>query len=990
MEKEQPFKLFVPPRLSGGQVSAVKPQTSTRAAGPRQDFNKSPDDDFSLPFVMSAPNRGEIIDSDAISQQVKLCSEVDEENIETMNELYSKLYKEAEKIKQWKLTVESELKQKERKLQENRKIIEAQRKAIQELQASIFENEKLSLKLEDEICENKDLLKENSASRHLCNLLKETCTHFTEKSTKYEHEREETRQLYVELNNNVERMIMAFEELRVQAENARLEMCFKLKEEAEKVDKFEKECKLEVSMKEKQISVLTIQSDEKDDIIKDIKTQLQESKNKIADLAEEKRYEGEMLKESQINQEHLRAELKEAKALLREKEVTQKSLETELQTAVKALIQVTGEKEVQVEECEKTKALHASMVEEFETSISNLKSLLQKEQNRLEKYEDESKLLTLELRNKSAELEEITKVKCDKEMQLEELSETLVKIHFISLMAFTFHMKSLLLFNCLKCHRISPKEIHDLKVQLTSTAEREQNYLKQLTTLNTDLEQEALKNEQLTVHINKLLLEKEQIAQEKSGMATELKKLKESNEASYKLPADSRKREESTKQLVENLEESNGQLRQVKTDIKSLKENMAKKGEEIKSKLDEREENAKSIESEISRKEKQVKILENKLNNIKKQVENKTKYIEEMQQENKVLKKKLTAESKKTSIYEGKVNKLKLEMANMNKQHKETVDIYQKDIETKKVNENKLLEEVEKMRLLADEATVTQRETDIRCQHKITEMVALMEKHKHEYDKMVEEKDTELRLYKIKEQEQLSSKRSLESELSCLKSELSSLKDQLKAEIEEKEKLAKEAPQNVVSEKEKKHKKIQTHFPETPKPHLDLDCESINVKKKNSPNNIPIKVSVMEKKKMPSSVSAKSPLGSLSLKTYVIKTPPIDKLQSESTNLHSEQCMRKKQKVLLQLDAQSDTSERSDLLSIVSEEEMFKKFYKDYPEASQLYAMTPKKKPTTPNIKTPGSVLKLTTMRKMREAGWTAVSKMDRKRKIKEAEKFFT
>lgn len=57
-----------------------------------------------------------------------------------MNELYSKLYKEAEKIKRWKLTVESDLNQKERKLQENRKIIEAQRKAIQELQASIVQN----------------------------------------------------------------------------------------------------------------------------------------------------------------------------------------------------------------------------------------------------------------------------------------------------------------------------------------------------------------------------------------------------------------------------------------------------------------------------------------------------------------------------------------------------------------------------------------------------------------------------------------------------------------------------------------------------------------------------------------------------------------------------------------------------------------------------------------------------------------------------------
>ncbi|XP_074911282.1 synaptonemal complex protein 1 [Buteo buteo] len=982
MEKEKPFKLFVPPRLSGGQVSAVKPQTSTRTTGLCQGFNKCPDDDLNLPFVMmSTPNRGEITESDAISQPVKLCSEVDGENIETMNELYSKLYKEAEKIKRWKLTVESELKQKERKLQENRKIIEAQRKAIQELQ---FENEKLSLKLEDEICENKDLLKENSASRHLCNLLKETCTHFTEKSTKYEHEREETRQLYLELNNNVERMIMAFEELRVQAENARLEMCFKLKEEAEKVDKAEKEWKLEVSMKEKQISVLTVQSDEKDDIIRDIKTQLQESRNKIADLVEAKRYEGEMLKESQINQEHLRAELEEAKVSLQKTEVTQKSLETELQTAVKALIQVTEEKEAQVEECEKMKALHASLIEEFETSISNLKSLLQREQNRLEKYEDESKLLTLELRNKSAELEEMTKLKCDKEMQLEELSETLGKVEGLlvekkdleatveNLQEREKEIKNVL--------QIREKEIHDLKVQLTSTAEKEQNYLKQLMTLNTDLEREALKNEQLTVYINKLLLEKEQIAQEKSGMATELKKLQESHEGS-------RKKEENAKQLVENLEEANGQLR---NELESLKEKMVKNSEEIKSKLDEREENAKSIENEISRKEKQLKILENKLNNIKRQVENKTKCIEELQQENKLLKKKITAESKKTSIYEGKVNKLQLDMETMNKQHTETVDSYQKDIETKKVNENKLREELEKMRLLADEATITQRETDIRCQHKITEMVALMEKHKCEYDKMVEEKDTELKLYKIKEQEQLSSKRSLESELSCLKSELSSLKEQLKAEIEEKENLAKEPPQNMAPENEKKHKKIQTHFSETPKPHLDLDCESINVKNKKSPNDIPIKVNMMEKKKISPLVSAKSALGSPSLKTYIIKTPPVHKLQSESTNLHSEQYMRKKQKVLLQLDAQSDSSEHSDLLSIVSEEEMFKKLYKDYPQASQLYAMTPKKKPASSNLKTPGSVLKLTTMRKMREAGWTAVSKMDRKRKIKEVEKLFT
>lgn len=160
----------------------------------------------------------------------------DFENSEPMSRLYSKLYKEAEKIKKWKVSIESELKQKENKLQENRKIIEAQRKAIQELQ---FENEKVSLKLEEEIQENKDLIKENNATIHWCNLLKETCARSAEKTNKYEYEREETRQVYVDLNSNIEKMILAFEELRVQAENARLEMHFKLKEDHEKIQHLE-------------------------------------------------------------------------------------------------------------------------------------------------------------------------------------------------------------------------------------------------------------------------------------------------------------------------------------------------------------------------------------------------------------------------------------------------------------------------------------------------------------------------------------------------------------------------------------------------------------------------------------------------------------------------------------------------------------------------------------------------------------------------------
>ncbi|XP_064443596.1 synaptonemal complex protein 1 [Mirounga angustirostris] len=200
MEKQKPFKLFVPPRLSSSQVSAVKPQSLGGDSNFFKSFNKYIEDDFSFPFAMTNLSKnGENIDSDPALQKVKflpMLEQVDNsdscpyqeglkdsdfENSEPMSRLYSKLYKEAEKIKKWKVNVESELKQKENKLQENRKIIEAQRKAIQELQ---FENEKVSLKLEEGIQENKDLIKENNATRHLCNLLKETCARSAEKTKK--------------------------------------------------------------------------------------------------------------------------------------------------------------------------------------------------------------------------------------------------------------------------------------------------------------------------------------------------------------------------------------------------------------------------------------------------------------------------------------------------------------------------------------------------------------------------------------------------------------------------------------------------------------------------------------------------------------------------------------------------------------------------------------------------------------------------------------
>ncbi|KAB1273552.1 Synaptonemal complex protein 1, partial [Camelus dromedarius] len=251
-------------------------------------FNKCVEDDFGFPFAMTNLSKtGENIDSDPALQKVNflpMLEQVDNsDSCHYQEGLKDSDFEEAEKIKKWKVSVESELKQKESKLQENRKIIEAQRKAIQELQ---FENEKVSLKLEEGIQENKDLIKENNATRHLCNLLKETCARSAEKTKKYEYEREETRQAYVDLNSNIEKMIIAFEELRVQAENSRLDAHFKLKEDYEKIQHLEEEYKKEVNDKEKQVSLLLVQSTEKENKMKDLTFLLEESRDKVNQLEE--------------------------------------------------------------------------------------------------------------------------------------------------------------------------------------------------------------------------------------------------------------------------------------------------------------------------------------------------------------------------------------------------------------------------------------------------------------------------------------------------------------------------------------------------------------------------------------------------------------------------------------------------------------------------------------------------------------------------------
>uniref|UniRef100_A0A2R9ALA5 Synaptonemal complex protein 1 n=1 Tax=Pan paniscus TaxID=9597 RepID=A0A2R9ALA5_PANPA len=950
MEKQKPFALFVPPRLSSSQVSAVKPQTLGGDSTFFKSFNKCTEDDFEFPFAKTNLSKnGENIDSDPALQKVNFLpmleqvgssdchyqeglKDSDLENSERLSRVYSKLYKEAEKIKKWKVSTEAELRQKESKLQENRKIIEAQRKAIQELQ---FGNEKVSLKLEEGIQENKDLIKENNATRHLCNLLKETCARSAEKTKKYEYEREETRQVYMDLNNNIEKMITAFEELRVQAENSRLEMHFKLKEDYEKIQHLEQEYKKEINDKEKQVSLLLIQITEKENKMKDLTFLLEESRDKVNQLEEKTKLQSENLKQSIEKQHHLTKELEDIKVSLQRSVSTQKALEEDLQIATKTICQLTEEKETQMEESNKARAAHSFVVTEFETTVCSLEELLRTEQQRLEKNEDQLKILTMELQKKSSELEEMTKLTNNKEVELEELKKVLGE-------------KETLLYENKQFEKIAEelkgteqeligllqareKEVHDLEIQLTAITTSEQYYSKEVKDLKTELENEKLKNTELTSHCNKLSLENKELTQETSDMTLELKNQQEDIN-------NNKKQEERMLKQIENLQETETQLR---NELEYVREELKQKRDEVKCKLDKSEENC---------------------NNLRKQVENKNKYIEELQQENKALKKKGTAESKQLNVYEIKVNKLELELESAKQKFGEITDTYQKEIEDKKISEENLLEEVEKAKVIADEAVKLQKEIDKRCQHKIAEMVALMEKHKHQYDRNIEERDSELGLYKSKEQEQ------------------SSLRASLK-------KLKREAKENTATLKEKKDKKTQTSLLETPEIYWKLDSKAVP-SQTVSRNFTSVDHGISKDKRDYLWTSAKNTLSTPLPKAYTVKTPTKPKLQQrENLNIPIEES-NKKRKMAFEFDINSDSSESTDLLSMVSEEETLKTLYRNNnPPASHLCVKTPKKAPSS--LTTPGSTLKFGAIRKMREDRWAVIAKMDRKKKLKEAEKLF-
>nr|XP_020479704.1 synaptonemal complex protein 1 isoform X2 [Monopterus albus] len=1012
------FKLLVPPRVNNGQISAVRPQESFENCGdfintPKPGYTKCFDKEQSVPFpstgvfAATKPTRQDIPKMKVVPPLEK------DENNGNPGQLYSKLLDEVEKIKFWKVKVDSDVVQKERRLQENKTTIESQRKVIQELQ---FENERLSIKLEEQISEAEDLRNKNSTTRNLCNLLKDTFERSSEKMLLFESEREETHHLFLENNEGIQKLIAAFESLRIQAEADQQEMQ-RVKKGLLQIEELKEKCHQEYNMKEKEVAVLQTKLMDKENELQNVLLNLYETQNHCKQLQETANEQCELLRSLKTEQESLLQKLHLAEQCCKETEKTREAISAALEQSKEEYVQIIQTKDLDLQELSRVKNQQAEKLEQIQTTIQELQKSLALEIQRSKEIEDkllenhkelemtksllgetmeqsakkdgQIQILEDELDIKSKSYEsmkskiDITEVRVGElAAELSRKSEEAQKFKHEAEMA--FDKNDLLKKDCeaaekarenlQKMSTLTQIKVQELEGQLLTEMNKNKEQTFQMEQLRKDIAHQKVKYEELLTNFNELKSEKMAIQQQFDSGSSYVKTI----EANMKVS------EEKTVKfttIIQGLEKENQCLQEEVNSIKNHFQGKCQETESLEKKI---EENCEQMRKDITEKEKRIKAVETKLCKLRKKIEMTRNAQEKYQKENKMLKKQIAKETMKSSQLETMIKSLHEESQNIKRLNEEDHQKLLKELESKSAFTADLENEVKKLRLTEAEAIKNKEDAELRCQHKIADMVTLMEKHKSQYDRTIEAKDAELEENKKKEMEAVAQRNSLELDLSKHKKENDQLKKLLKTETTEKENLQKELTdlkEEILSKKvsplsEAKNKQSpaldykQGWCSETPKEssskrHMfDFSkTRKIPLYSEDDGSAAVMKIADIhtEDLKTPGSITNRAG-GTSKIKAYRIMTPPsAGKAASWG-------------KSTMELESKSDSSDQSDLFSFANaptsnfsaprcKVDVFKKIQSPDPQISQ------------------GNALKLAAVKRMRDAGWTAVTGCDKKKK---------
>ncbi|KAM3877753.1 synaptonemal complex protein 1 [Diretmus argenteus] len=756
------FKLLVPPRvaLASGQVSAVRPQ-EVGGFPLQQGYSKYFDKEPSLPFPSASmveptkPTRHDIPKRKVVPPMEK------EEINHNPAQLYPKLFDEVAKIKCWKVKVDSETVQRERKLLENKRTIETQRKAIQELQ---FGNESLSIKLEEQICENEDLTNKNNATRNLCNILKDTFQRSTEKMDLFESEREETHHLFMENSENIQKMIAAFESLRIQAEADQHEMQ-KAKEGLLQFEDLKDKFNQEYNMKQEQVAVLQTKLKDKENELQKLLRNLHETQASCKQLQETSNQQHELLKSSKNEQESLLQKLQTAEQHYKVvTETSREAIAISLKQSKEDYVQVILNKESNLQELNKKKDEQADKLVQIQSTVQELQSSLTFEIQRANELDLKLMTISNELERKTTLLGEAMEQSAKKDGQIKILEDELdIKAKSIeSLMGKTDVTKlrvqeltaevsrkteeaqlfknkvqiacaenNLLAKACEAAEKaqqdlkekanMTEVKVQEMEGQLLMGRKTNEAYTFQIETMKKDIMQHEVKYEELLSSFNELQSEKKAIQDQIKSGSSEAKaleaNLKSSEEKVMKITSEIQRLEEENQSLREDVDSLNTKIQEQYQETDNLQK-------DIKESCD--------LQEDIKKKEKKIKEVEAKLCSLKTKFESTSKAQGESQKE---------------------INNLKDESHDLKILNEEKHQRLLEDLGSKSTFAAELQNEVQTLKDAVAEATKNKEDAELMCRQKIADMVALMEKHTSQYDQVVEKKDAELEENKRKETE---------------------------------------------------------------------------------------------------------------------------------------------------------------------------------------------------------------------------------------------
>ncbi|XP_077428427.1 synaptonemal complex protein 1 isoform X2 [Vanacampus margaritifer] len=992
MENDRRFnlKLLVPPWMNNNnQVPAVKPQESVenRAdVGPSKYFVKKQN--------MPALNKCAVASTKPTTQvcpKMTVAPTEKEESDCSPGKLCSKMFDEVEKIKCWKAKVLCDAAESERKLQENKATIETQRKAIQELQYYCFAHEKSMFRFR------------HNATRNLCNLLKETFERSTDKMQLFESEREETHHLLMENSESVQKLTVAFERLRVQAEAEKKEMQ-SAKESLQDFEELKEKYQQEYTLKEKEVATLTAKLQDKEGEFEKVQRDLHETQNQCRLLQEATTQQCEDLKSSKMEQKSLLEKLHSAEQRYKESKTSQEAMSAMLRQSKEEHVQILSSKDLSLQEVCRVKNEQAEKLEQVQKTLVELQNSLAFEERRskdceeklMEKHKEleRSKKVLGEIEEQSAKKDEQITIlqseiqECVNSMELvkrkanilevrvndlqADLSAKTIEAQLVMGEAQTLRADNEKLKNTgekaeevfMEKHDTTERKVHELEEKLFNEMKKSEEYSFGIVQLKTELTQHQAKYEELLSNFNEVHFEKKAVEQKfeskSSNMKTVEANMKVSEEKALKLSKE-----------IQKLEGENQRLRAEVYAIQSLTQRQCEEIEMLQKKM---EDNCEHLQEKITQTEGQIKAAEVKCSYLVKKIKSHRK-AGEYQKEIKKLKAQIAKELVKYGQLENKLSSLNEESHNQKRLEEKHQELL-KELHAKTLLAAQLDNEMQELRSKTAEAIKSKQDAELKCQHKMADMVALMEKHKSQYDRMVKEKDAELDEIKKSATEAVDCRVALELDVSKLKTENSQLKKQLMAAKKELSDLKKELSSlkfpRLSQDKNNTTNAFNTNdkgrHAETPRSRsskmnvFDFAEESDVGSMRMSGERTP-KIKELHREDFASPVNRTKRAGRENkIKTYRIRTPP----SAEKPGSWGKRA--------LELEPKSDSSDPSNVLTI-------KRL--PAPQFSVPLSNSNRftKSPTA--VKSPGTSLRLATIKRIRDAGWTAVIDSEKKKKTK-------